>query len=666
MRFLTIFILLISLLNAKDRDFYYSFIDSNGKQIPTKTKETIINTLNQLDEVKAIALDGKLHEAFEKLKIIKDNNKVSLLNSDILILYSELVIKTNSKQHINSASNELEVAINSSLIDQEDLLKAYLILIDLKLNINKVEDARYYAQTVVDIFDDEEAKAKGKISLAKIFKYQKDYKKASKVIFEVLSDTKDKNIASIAANELFDIYLLEGRKEEASELMRQLLATNPSFYSSDYIVANQRVDLLLKLDMTNFAIDILKNLIITSKKDDILEQTKYKLANLYMSLYDKTDTYLKLAKILYKDIIDNYPKSVNFDNSSMFYDEIKMRQKAILPNEVADKYPDNEAMQNKALLQELINNNFNKKYEDVIKMKKIYQDIPKDVLKRFGYENVDELLDISHLGLIKEYLKEKDCIKLSVILKDLKTDIFKDVIDDDSLKDEFINCIREVPSIENYKQFKNIFKDTKDLDVYLILEAMALDVEEIDDALFYSSKIEKSKDKEMLKEEFLYKYQILKIDNNTGKLDRFFKNSLENNDLIEANIEKPIIIDFYYDLYLYLIKEGKEEEAFKILNSLNNKQNEFKAFVYSPFVESELSRLLKKQNNFQDAVNYLVLALEHAKNIKPEDEVKLYYDILTLYDNLGQKEQKEIYLQKCKNVKIEENFYKNMCNGINP
>lgn len=666
MRFLTIFILLISLLNAKDRDFYYSFIDSNGKQIPTKTKETIINTLNQLDEVKAIALDGKLHEAFEKLKIIKDNNKVSLLNSDILILYSELVIKTNSKQHINSASNELEVAINSSLIDQEDLLKAYLILIDLKLNINKVEDARYYAQTVVDIFDDEEAKSRGKISLAKIFKYQKDYKKASKNIFEVLNSTEDKNIASIAANELFDIYLLEGKKDEASELMRQILLTNPSFYSSDYIVANQRVDLLLKLDMKTFAIDILKNLILTSKKDDVLEQTKYKLANLYMSLYDKTDTYLNLAKILYKDIIDNYPKSENFDNASMFYDEIKMRQKAILPNVVADKYPENETMQNKALLQELINNNFNKKYEDVIKMKKVYKDIPKDVLKRFGYENVDELLDMSHLGLIKEYLKEEDCIKLSYILKDLKTDIFKDIVNDDSLKQQFIICMREVPSIENYKQIKDIFKDTKDLDIYLILEAMALDVEEIDDALYYSSKIEKSKDKEILKEEFLYKYQILKIDNNTGKLDRFFKNSLENNDLIEANIEKPIIIDFYYDLYLYLIKEGKEEEAFKILNSLNNKQNEFKAFVYSPFVESELSRLLKKQNNFQDAVNYLVLALEHAKNIKPEDEVKLYYDILTLYDNLGQKEQKEIYLQKCKNINIEDNFYKNMCNGMNP
>ena len=45
---------------------------------------------------------------------------------------------------------------------------------------------------------------------------------------------------------------------KTSELMRQILLTNPSFYSSDYIVANQRVDLLLKLDMKTFAIDILK------------------------------------------------------------------------------------------------------------------------------------------------------------------------------------------------------------------------------------------------------------------------------------------------------------------------------------------------------------------------------------------------------------------------
>ena len=31
---------------------------------------------------------------------------------------------------------------------------------------------------------------------------------------------------------------------------------------------------------------------------------------------------------------------------------------------------------------------------------------------------------MSHLGLIKEYLKEEDCIKLSYILKDLKNRYF--------------------------------------------------------------------------------------------------------------------------------------------------------------------------------------------------------------------------------------------------
>ena len=130
-----------------------------------------------------------------------------------------------------------------------------------------------------------------------------------------------------------------------------------------------------------------------------------------MKLYDKTDSYLNLAKPLYKDIKDNYPKSENYENASMFYDEIKMRQKAILPSDIADKYPNSEAMQNKALLQELINNNSNKKYEDAIKMQKVYREIPKDILKRFGFESIDDILDISYL----EAIKHENQISITVI-----------------------------------------------------------------------------------------------------------------------------------------------------------------------------------------------------------------------------------------------------------
>lgn len=39
----------------------------------------------------------------------------------------------------------------------------------------------------------------------------------------------------------------------------------------------------------------------------------------------------------------------------MYLDEILMRQGAIAPNKIAEKYPDVEEMQQKALMQELMN-----------------------------------------------------------------------------------------------------------------------------------------------------------------------------------------------------------------------------------------------------------------------------------------------------------------------
>ncbi|MBL3519871.1 hypothetical protein H0A43_05245 [Arcobacter lanthieri] len=664
MKILAIFFILLTLLNAKDKEFYYSFIDSNGKQISSKTKESIITTLNELESIREISADGRINEAFKKLVELKDKNKISLLNSDILILYSELVLKNQSKKLLLDTSNELENAINSSVINQEDLLKAYLLLIDLKLSVNKVEDARYYSQTVIDIFDDEEAKAKGKIALGKIFKYQKDYSRASKTLYEILRNTKDRNIASIVGNELFDVYLLENKKDNAEELMKQVLDTNPSFFLNDFILANQRVDLLLKLDMTSLAIKILDNFVKTSNKDDILEKSKFKLANIYMKLYDGTDLYLNLAKKLYKDILDNHPKSEYFESSQMYFDEIKMRQRLVSPNTISDKYNQNETMQNMALLQELINSNLDKKFEQVVKIEKVYKDIPKDILKRFGFDNIDKLLDASYIGLIKDYLAKDDCMKLSSILKDIKYEIFKDLLEDDKLKDGLIKCITEVPSIENYMQLKNIFNNVQDLDIYLILETMALGVEEIDDALYFSSKIEKSENKDILNKEFLYKYQVLKIKNDSIRFDRFFNHTLQNKQLIKENEEEPVIIDFYYDFYLYLVKENNQEEAFNILNALYDKQNEFNVYIYSPFVESELSKIAKQNNKLEDAAKYLIEASKNVRNIKIEDEVKIYYDIFTIYDSLGNKSKRDEYLQKCKDVVIEDNFYKKMCMSL--
>ena len=195
---------IINILNAQ-KDFYYSFIDSNGKQISEETKQTIKDGFDIIENIRYLARNNKIDEAFNQIKELKDTNKLKILTSDIIVLYSELVLKKENKRLLLDASEDLEKAINSSQINEADLAHAYMLLVDLKLSVNKINDAKYFAQIIVDNFDNNLTKTYGKIALAKVFKHQKDYSKSASYLIEILSSTKDKTIATLVADELFDV-----------------------------------------------------------------------------------------------------------------------------------------------------------------------------------------------------------------------------------------------------------------------------------------------------------------------------------------------------------------------------------------------------------------------------------------------------------------------------
>lgn len=664
MRTIFICLILISFLNAQTKEFYYSFIGSEGKQIPEKTQKQIIETLQEIDSVRELYYEGYPKEAFEKIEKIKNSNKLSILKSDILLLYAELTLKFNTKKLLFEVTNELERAVNEGSINQEDLLQAYLLLVELKLSINKIDEAKYYSETLINIFEGEKAKIRGKISLSKIYRYQKNYSASIKVLYEALALTSDRNEASNIANELFDVYLLDGRKEEAKDVMTQILFLTPSFYSNDFLLANKKVDTLLKLNINDLAIKILKDLILQSKKADLSSKSKFKLANIYMNLYKGEKEYLMNAKILYKNIIDNYPNSELQSDSKMYYDEIRMRQKEITPSKVSEDYIENEDMQNKAILQELLNNYTDLKYEDIVGLRKIYEKIPRKVLNRFNIENTEFYIDSSFYELIKHYIKENECLKLRVLLKDVKQKILENILEEDILKDGLISCIKEEPSKDNYEQLREILKDTKDENIYLVLENIAFGIENIDDAVYYSSKIAGSKNKKLLEEEFLLKYQVLKQKNDSVLFDRFLKDSFSDKNIILNNSNHPMIIDFYYDLYMYFVKNEDEPNAKQTIKDLDMFQNNFKVFIYSPLVEFELSKINKDEKEYKKAIENLLNALENTRNIKSSDEVKIYYELVNLYIQTENKDKKSEYLQKCKDIKIEDNLYKTMCESM--
>ena len=664
MRLLILIFLFISALYAK-KDFYYGFINSSGAQISEKRRQAIEDGFEIVKHARKIAKEGKIEEAFTQVDAFKRQNKIKLLESDLVILYSELCLKKKSKRLILEASKELELAINDSVIHEEDLARAYMVLIELKLNTNKANDAVYFANIIINNFDNPVTKAYGKMYLAKIYKHQRDYRRAETLLYKILTETSDVLVATLVADELFDVYILDDKRDEAYELISKVLNKNMDYYADDSYLALEKVNRLTKANMPEFAVEILEELLKRTDKESSIEDFKYKLANVYMSMYDRTDKYLLKAKELYKDIINDYPDGINFNKSKMFLDEILMREGKIEPAVLATKYQSSESMQQKVLLQELLNDKAQKKYEIILKSKKIYKKVANTITQRFGYKSVNSIFDEVHIDMIENYLKTGKCFLLNESLQTARNETLELLIQDEKTKYDFFECLIEVPYEKGYLLAKDTFNSTRDPNIYLYLERMALALQKYEEAEGYSAKVEMVDDQEVLSKEFLYRFLVLNEKNDSVALDRYFNYAYNNKNFIEDNKNNPMIIDFYYNYYLYLIKKELKKDSEEILNKLYEKQNELNAHVYSPFVELELAKLEQTNNNNEKALDLLLNSLDYARRIKPNDLVQTYYEIVKLYEEFGNNIKKDEYLNKCKEVEnTQDSLYKKMCDEM--
>ena len=122
---------------------------------------------------------------------------------------------------------------------------------------------------------------------------------------------------------------------------------------------------------------------------------------------------MNIAKALLKSLVDGNKEDPLYKDSKIYYDEIKMRKREIEPTEISHEYTQDETMQQKAILQEFLNYSDDKKYEDIVRGKDIYKKIPKSIQKRFDINNLENMIDIAYLELIKDYIAKKECEKLS-------------------------------------------------------------------------------------------------------------------------------------------------------------------------------------------------------------------------------------------------------------
>jgi hypothetical protein len=672
MRFLIIFIFIITALYAK-KDFYYNFVDSDLSQISQSKKQKIIGASDKLKTIRRYVKEGQLNFALKQIEMFRNTNKEVMLESSSILLNSEILYKINTKVRSEEASKLLEKAINESKINQNDLLEAYRLLVLLKIRINKPKEALYYAKSIEHSFDNPLSKVYGKVAHAQIYVKNRDYRKAIKILRRALVNTTSLEVATIIADELYDAYILNNQHKEAFDLVEKVLNKNIDYYANDSYKALKKVNKLIDADMTKFAIDILRKLLENASETDSIDNFKFILANTYMLIAGFEKEYMPMAKALYEELIRKKDNNPYLKRSKMYLDEIIMREGKFEPVMMASKYSDSDPMQYKAMMQELLNAIEDEQYEQVIRMKKVYTGIYPNIVKRFGYDSIDQIYNEVNAKMIKYYLNTKQCIQLNTVIKDVSDDVLLMLIEDEKTIDSLFECLIEQPEPRAYTVAKNVYNKARSSKVYFYLEQVAISLDKYDDAFKFSQKLDMLSNSNILSDEFLYRFLIYVNKNDAQAMQKFFAYARDNPEFINNNKKNPLIIDFYYKYYLYLLKEKEEEEALVILQDLYQTQNEMNARIYSPFVEIELAKNAKLDDDYVSALKYLkhglnIKRMKDGKSIdrkiKKEDLARIYYDMAKIYEFQKKKNRYKAIVKKCKRLENVDSFYKKMCDKM--
>jgi predicted negative regulator of RcsB-dependent stress response len=656
---------MIVLFLYADKDFKYSYIDIEGNQISYTQRKQIMDGYDSLNSISNMVKEGDVDRAYDQILAMESSNKIDILKSPIIILKSEIMLKKDARRFAIEGAISLEKAINSSLVHEDDLPQAYMLLIDLLLKINKIDEAQYFADMLTKSFDDPLVNAYGKIYQSKIYTYKKDFDKSTRMLYEILTKTKNIEVATIVAHELFDVFLLNNQADKAYELIKQVVDNNIEYYVNNSFEALKKVKKLQENGMPEFAAKILETILSKTNNPFLIEEFKYRLAVSYMDMYTVGSDYLPKARVLFEEVYNDFRDGKYAKESKMYIDEILMRERRIEPMVLAERYSDSFSMEQKVLLQELLNLAEVKDYENILRAKKVYDKIPATITKRFGYENIDSLFDNITAQMIKDYLEKDLCKEMSSVINHTRAQTFQIIIENEQIAGKLFRCMIDYPNEQAFFIAKESFNNSRNGDIYLALERVAMNLELLDEAYNMSLKVEMLNDKEILKKEFLYKFLILSQKGDKYLLERFFQNTLNNPDLIQSNIENPLIIDFYYRYYFYLLDKELKKEAYEILTKFYNKQVEFKARVYSPFVEMELAKYESEKKNYQKALEFLDEGFLKSRYIRKDMLVQLYYEKAKIYKATEEKKSMDEFVKKCVEVEgLQDNLYQQMCKRL--
>ena len=592
-----------------DTEFYLKAIDENSNPVDYDTQ-----TADVVEYFTLLRLFNKNTLDIDRIDEFLTNYPNSIFIPDVLFLKLKLLDKEGNFDKVIEIGNEWIKKYSFN----EHLPQILLLLAKAYSNEGQMEDATYMYERLFTEYEGTKFAYEGMVYLADQLYSAGDNKRAFELYKNALFNTKDKEVALLAASRIAQRYLDEGNIKESVKYYEKVLKANKEYLLQDINEAYNLANQLAENKAYKIAITIGRGILSKlNKDDDLYEPLMYRLAlwNYEMKNYKEAKKY-----------IDTYLDTFPYGD---FADQMKD-----LNNKVLFQVPDNNTTLTLQRYDEII-----KKHKDT---KLAKEALSKKIALLYKLKKYKDILSIKQAKEINKTITIDSAKK--VIIKDLDKNCNEaikyyheyNITLSNKYDDKLFNCAYKVRDFRLASVIPNKYLLSDDKKIALkwlinkakVFEAtndyqkLALIVDDI-------CNLEKNCYIWRYKQFFAY-YHLNKPEKFLSIAAKFMKND---------NIKN---IDVFMKVVLYAQNKNDTLLAYTYSKKILALEKKYNTYIQSPYIDFVFVDSAKKLKKTKEAIK----ALKHlvTLNIDDDSKARAYFMLASLTAN------KE-YLKKCIKLK---------------
>ena len=637
-------------------DFPVAFYEPNLPSVGVldleeKPIETTVEA-KRLANIKSLYQKQKYEDVIEMVDILLEDSKDKTFESELELyklrsLDKLMFLDSQTSTYIDPYDSvDLAIQWIEQNPSNENLPEVLMYIAKSYLKLGLISKAKRYIDILKQEYSESDYYNLVQIYYAdKLFTSGKQAK-AIKLYKNSLYKTKKISTAAIAALKLTDRYLDIKDNKNAVIFYKKVLNAGDIFLH-DNIKQNYHIaKKLANIKEYDLAIKSVKRLInLSESKSDLLESMEKDLA-----YWSELRGDFNSADKLYNQYLQNYKDGQykqfvleRLEKLQINFKDNNDTKRLNYLNKMIKKYP-NEPIHDKAIIQKAEILLKNRDFDGVLVLKQELNksDIGKDILKQASIKKINKLL------------KDDECVSAVSLITTYN------ITPKEYNENKYYNCFQRVAAYQeafdiakkhfNDKNISNRLqwlyngaKVSNKIGLYKNTILLSQKVENI------SQKLNTTKYIDIMYDKAEAYYNLKKYDDlmlkEVEKIDKVFKNSIKNIDIFDKvlryakNINNSSLIKKYSKKIIELQK----------LHNISD---------YSPMVEFDLMSVLKKEKNYQEALQIGLKLLY--KKLNDEQKARVLYMLGELSQKLNRpKEAKEFFL-KCGEI-VKDSKWQKLC-----